>query len=155
MAEARVGRRLPQALRVEIVEVAPVAFVPGGRGMVVVDAGGRPLPFDPARPSAVGGLDLPVAVTADSALVGLLARVAEVDPTLFRQVTTARRTGRNRGDCLLEFGSRRVWLRPDAGPEVIQAVVRVTEDLAAKRRVYVELDARYAGQIVVRRRASA
>jgi len=29
----------------------------------------------------------------------------------------------------------------------------VAQDLAAKRRPYAELDARYAGQVVVRRRA--
>jgi hypothetical protein len=33
-------------------------------------------------------------------------------------------------------------------------VVLVAQDLAARERPYVELDARYAGQVVVRRRRS-
>ena len=57
------------------------------------------------------------------------------------------------GDVVLELGTRRVLLARDAGPEVIQAVVLVAQDLAAKARPYAELDARFAGQVVVRRRS--
>jgi hypothetical protein len=53
---------------------------------------------------------------------------------------------------LLELGPRRVLLRPDAGPEVIRGVALVAQDLAAKGRPYAELDARFAGQVVVRRK---
>src|SRR6266568_2686799 len=60
-----------------------------------------------------------------------------------------------RGGVLLEVGPHRVLVGRDAGPEVIRAVVLVSQDLAAKRRAYVELDARFAGQVVVRRRATA
>ena len=74
-----------------------------------------------------------------------------VDAGLYQEITVARRL--TRGDVALELGSRRVLLGRDAGPEVIQAVVLVAQDLAAKRRPYAELDARYAGQVVVRRRA--
>jgi hypothetical protein len=56
---------------------------------------------------------------------------------------------------LLEIGHRRVLVARDAGPEVIRAVVLVAQDLAARGRAYVELDARFAGQVVVRRRATA
>ena len=159
VADARVIRRLPAALRVIVREVEPTAFVPrpggsgeeglGGRGLVVVDAEARALPFDPARPEGGSVLDLPIAETADRGVLGVLARVQAVDPALFQEITTARRVGR--GDVLLEMGSRRVLLGRDAGPEVIRAVVLVAEDLAAKARPYVELDARYAGQVVVRR----
>ncbi|HET7791081.1 MAG TPA: FtsQ-type POTRA domain-containing protein [Gemmatimonadales bacterium] len=149
VAEARVVRRLPGALQVVVREAVPAAFVPGARGLEVVDAAGRALPFDPTR----AGLDLPVAATADSAVVGTLALVESVDPTLYQDVTAARRTAR--GDVLLEIGARRVLLARDAGPEVIRAVVLVAQDLAAKSRPYAELDARFAGQVVVRRRAGA
>src|SRR2546425_1245767 len=57
-----------------------------------------------------------------------------------------------RGDVLLESGARRVLVRRDAGPEVIRAVVTVAQDLAAKGRPYAELDARFAGQVIVRRK---
>ncbi len=151
VAEARVVRRLPAALAVELTEVEPAALVPGSRGasLVAVDAAGRALPFDPART----GLDLPVAASADSGVAGVLALIQAVDPALFHTITSAR--GFARGDVLLELGPRRVLLSRDAGPEVIRAVVLVAQDLAARGRPYVELDARFAGQVVVRRKPSA
>ena len=152
VADARVARRLPAALKVIVREVEPVALVPGAGGLVAVDAGGRPLPFDPAR-AAGGGLDLPIAQVADSGIVQVLARIQAFDPVLFQDIDAARRFGA-RGDVLLELGSHRVLLARDAGPEVVQAVVLVARDLAAKARRYAELDARYAGQVVVRRKAS-
>ncbi len=162
VADARIARRGSSTLQVTVREVTPVALVPsppGGR-LVVVDAGGRPLPFDPAR----AGLDLPIAQTADSAVVAVLAVVQAVDPALFQAVTSARPYGR--GDVLLEVraggaggagrggragDARRVLLARHAGPEVIRAVVLVAQDLAARARPYAELDARYAGQVIVRR----
>jgi cell division septal protein FtsQ len=155
VADARVTRRLPAALKVIVQEVEPVALVPaGGGGRGAVDAGGGPLPFDPARAAGGGGLDLPIAQVADSGIVQVLARIQAFDPVLFQDIDAARRFGA-RGDVLLELGSHRVLLARDAGPEVVQAVVQVARDLAAKARRYAELDARYAGQVVVRRKASA
>ena len=153
VAVARVVRHLPAALKVIVREEEPVAFVPGLRGgggdLAVVDARGRVLPFDPART----GLDLPLAATADSGVLAVLALIQSVDAVLFQEITAARRLG-SRGDVALEWGPRFVLLRRDAGPEVIQAVVLVAQDLALKARPYTELDARYAGQVVVRRRRS-
>lgn len=154
VADARVVRRLPAALKVIVREVEPVALVPGAGGLVAVDATGRTLPFDPARAPGGGGLDLPIAQVADSGIVQVLARIQAFDPVLFQDIDAARRYGA-RGDVLLELGSHRVLLARDAGPEVVQAVVLVARDLAAKARRYSELDARYAGQVVVRRKASA
>ncbi len=148
VADARVVRRLPGSLKVIVREVEPVAFVPGRgtRELSVVDGEARALPYDPSRRA----LDLPVAASADSALVALLALVRAVDPTLFEEITTARTSRR---DVVLELGRRRLLLARDAGPEVIRAVVLVTQDLASRSRRYAELDARYAGQVVVRRTA--
>jgi cell division septal protein FtsQ len=148
VADARVTRRLPAALKVMVREVEPIALVPGARGLTAVDAEGRPLPFEPAR----SGLDLPVAAEADTQVVGLLARIRAVDPALFQDITTARTSARR--DAVLELGTRRLLLARDAGPEVIESVVLVAQDLAARGRRYAELDARYAGQVVVRRRVS-
>ena len=50
--------------------------------------------------------------------------------------------------------AHRVLLRRDAGPDVIRAVVLVGQDLAATGREYTELDARFAGQVVVRQRVA-
>src|SRR5438128_126503 len=153
VAEVRVVRRLPAVLSVELRGVEPAALVVAprgsGRGLVAVDAAGRPLPFDPAR----SGLDLPIAVSGDSGVVAVLALIQSVDPALFQTITGARAFAR--GGVLLEIGPHRVLMGRDAGPEVIRAVVLVSQDLAAKRRAYVELDARFAGQVVVRRRATA
>ncbi len=120
-----------------------------------VDADARALPFD------LTSLDLPIVRSggggADSDVVGLLARVQAVDPALFQTIDAARRTETSRGDVLLELsgeGAHRVLLSRDAGPEVIEAVVMVARDLAAKARPYAELDARFAGQVVVRRRGA-
>ena len=151
VAEARVSRRPPGSLQVIVREVEPVALVPapkGGRGLAAIDAAGRILPFDPTRE----GLDLPIAQTADSGVAQVLARIQAFDPGLFHDIDAARRIGR--GDVLLELGSHRVLLARDAGPEVVQAVVLVARDLAAKTRRYAELDARYAGQVVVRQRSA-
>ncbi|MGH7605921.1 MAG: cell division protein FtsQ/DivIB [Gemmatimonadales bacterium] len=155
VADARVARRLPAALKVIIREVAPVALIAAPRGnLVVVDGEGRTLPFDPARSGgSSAGMDLPVVQSADSGVVGVLARIQAVDPALFQAIDAARRLGRERGDVLLEFGSYRVLLARDAGPQVVQAVALVARHLAAQARPYVELDARYAGQVVVRRKS--
>lgn len=149
---ASISRRLPGALRVTVRETEPAALVAaaGNGALRVVDAAGRVLPYDPAR----SGVDLPVAASDDSVVTGVLALVRSLDPTLFAAITSARRL--SRGGVALELdGGRRVLVGRDAGPDVIEAVVLVEQDLAARRRPYAELDARYAGQVVVRRKVSA
>ncbi len=150
VARARVVRHLPAALTIDVQEVEPAALMPApdGKRLEVVDAAGRALPFDPAR----SGLDLPIAARGDSGAVGVLALIQAVDPALYQTINGARALPH--GDVLLELGSRRVVLRRDAGPEVIRAVVLVAQDLAAQGHPYVELDARFAGQVVVRQRAT-
>lgn len=149
VADASVSRRPPGSLKVIVREIEPVALVMSRRGALQpVDADGRALPFD------VASLDLPVVQAADSGVVGVLARVQAFDPALFQTIDAARRTATPRGGVLLELGPHRVLLSSDAGPEVIQAVMLVVRDLAAKARPYAELDARFDGQIVVRRRGT-
>ncbi len=152
IADARVVRRFPGALKVIVREVEPVALVPGAAGgpLTVVDSGGHALPYDPSRV----GLDLPVAASLDSGLVAVLALVQSVDPALFETISSARPL-RGGSDVVLQMGAKRVLLGRDAGPDVIRALGRVTEDLAARERPYAELDARYAGQVVVRKSAGA
>jgi hypothetical protein len=149
VADVHVGRLLPGTLRVRVTEVEPTAFVaagPHGR-LVPVDPKGEALPFAPGRP-----LDVPIAASADSGLIGVLALVQSVDPTLFAQVTGARML--EEGDVALELGTRDVLLRCDAAAADVVAVELVARDLAARGRRYAELDARIAGQVVVRNRAS-
>ena len=154
VADASVNRRPPGSLKVIVREIEPVALLMGARGALApVDADGRALPFD------LTSLDLPIVRLGgapDSGVFGLLSRVQAVDPALFQTIDAARRTETPRGDVLLELGggAHRVLLSRDAGPEVIAAVVAVARDLAAKARPYAELDARFAGQVVVRRRGA-
>jgi cell division septal protein FtsQ len=150
IADVAVSRRPPASLKVVVRETEPIALVANARGaLTVVDAAARPLPFE------LVGLDLPVVQTGekgDSGVVAVLARIQAVDPALFQTIDAARLI--EGGDVVLELGRHRVLLASDAGPEVIQSVVLVARDLAAKARPYAELDARYAGQIVVRRRGA-
>ena len=148
VADASVIRRPPASLKVIVREVEPVALVANQRGALgAVDADGRALPYE------LGTLDLPVVPAADGGVVGVLARVLAYDPSLYQAIDAARRMDRERGDVQLELGKHRVLLGPNAGPEVIQAVMLVARDLAAKARPYTELDGRYAGQVIVRRRS--
>jgi hypothetical protein len=87
-------------------------------------------------------------------VLGLLARVQVADPAFFQMIDAARGTGSPRGDVVLELGAHRVLFSRDAGPEVIEAVLLVARDLAARARTYAELDARFAGQVIVRRTAT-
>lgn len=140
---ARIGRRLPGTLRLRLEETLPVALTPKGDRMMLVDLNGTELPFDPARSAP----DLPVMLRADSSAARLLDRIRWVEPALFAAVSVAREVD---GDILLDLDGRRVWLRPDASPEMIRAIVAVAEDLAQNGKVYAELDGRYAAQVIVR-----
>src|SRR5438105_5236659 len=95
-------------------------------------------------------------MTRDSELVAVLARSQALDPALFQMIDAARLTEAQNSDVVLELGGgrHRVLLASDASPEVIQSVMLVARDLATKARPYAELDARYAGQIVVPRRGA-
>jgi cell division septal protein FtsQ len=141
-------RRVPGTLRIDIREAAPVALAAGSGGaMTLVDENGHSLPFDPT----ISAPDLPVMSRPDSVVAGLLARVREVDPSLFAQVSSA---WRSRKDVVLQVDSKRYWFRSNASAEAILAVTAVAADLARKGREYMELDGRFAGQVVVRWKAA-
>jgi hypothetical protein len=127
-------------------EEEAVALVPGEAGgpLTVVDGAGRPMPYDPSH----GAPDLPVASSADSDLVSVLALVQSVDPALFESISAARA---DRNTVTLQMKGRRVLVRREVDPEVIRAVQLVARHLTLHGLPYTELDARYAGQVVVRR----
>lgn len=140
---ARVGRRLPATLRVELEEREPVALTPSAAAMRLIDARGRLLPFDPARSAP----DLPVAETPDALVAQLLSRVRELDPELFERVASARR---EQDDVVLDIGGKSLRLRPDASLEDMDLVTAVEAQLAREGKSYRELDGRFAGQVIVR-----
>ena len=143
---AHVGRRLPGTLVVTLQERLPVALVPSGGSLRLMDAAGKVLPFDPSRSAP----DLPVAATAAPQIGRLLASVRRLDPKLFGKVTAARLRGT---DVALTVDGRQFVFRPDASIEEMRAVTLVASDLTAKGQAFSELDGRFAGCVVVRGQA--
>ncbi len=143
LADVVVSRRLPGTLVVTLREAPPIALVMRKDRLWLLGEDARVLPFDPT----VSAPDLPIVRAADSAVTRLLARVRDTDATLFSKVVAGWRAG---DDVVLAVDGQRYWFRPDAPAEVIRAVTLVAQDLEKKGRRYAEVDARFAGQVVVR-----
>jgi cell division septal protein FtsQ len=140
---ALVRRRLPGTLEIVVEEAQPVALVPRGRSLALLDSSGSVLPFDPAATAP----DLPIVASADRAVTRVLASVRLHAPVLFGRIDSARRV---QDDVVLELEGRRLWFGPAVSAEDIRAVMAVAEDLARQGRTYDELDGRFAGQVIVR-----
>ncbi len=145
VVSARAQRRLPATLRLVVIERLPIAFVPGPGGLVPLDGDARPLPYDPSAT----GLDLPLVERPDSVLVRTIALVRASDSLLYHDVDLVRRGAD--GTVILEMGPRQVLVRAFATMFDIQAAEAVRRHLALTGRPYTQLDARYAGWVVVRR----
>lgn len=142
---AEVHRRLPGTLVVEVTEARAVALAPKAGRLTMIGRNGKFLPFDPA----VSAPDLPVVDQPDAVVARVLGRLQELDPELFSRVVTASQV---KGDVLVDLGGRRLWFRPDVTAEVIRAVMAAEQVLGQQGRAWVELDGRFAGQVVVRGR---
>ncbi|HEY9518632.1 MAG TPA: FtsQ-type POTRA domain-containing protein [Gemmatimonadales bacterium] len=140
--EARIARRIPGTLRVTIREAEAVALAERSGRLVLLDARGRVLPFDPTSPAA----DLPLA-DPDPVVAGVLDRVRETDPDLFAGID---RGSRVRQDVVLEVGGGRVFFRGDATEEEIRDLVLIRDLLTRERRSWRELDARFTSRVIVR-----
>jgi cell division septal protein FtsQ len=140
--EARIARRLPGTLRVTIREAEAVALAERSGRLVLLDARGRVLPFDPTSPAA----DLPLA-DPDPIVARVLERVRETDPDLFAGID---RGSRIRQDVVLEVGGGRVWFRADATEEEIRDLVLIRDLLTRERKSWRELDARFTSRVIVR-----
>lgn len=142
--DVRISRRLPGTLVVHISEVPPVAFVPGGAGLVPYDAAGRRLPIDP---TAVD-LDLPVVPVRDVAALRLLGEVREAEPQLFARISDVRRLPR--GELALQVESTNVLGSRDLSAARLSEILPIERDLARRGRRAVELDLRYRDQVIAR-----
>jgi cell division septal protein FtsQ len=147
VVHAEVSRRPPGTLLVTIEEALPVALVPTGNRLQPVDATGKVLPFD----ATVGAEDLPLIRQPDSLVTRFLARLQQVDATLYGRVVAG---WRYQKDIVIQVDNQRYWFRPDATAEAIRAVTAVAQDLARKGRTFAELDGRFAGYVVVRWKAA-
>lgn len=145
VVSARVERRVPGTLRLVLVEKQPIAFAPGPAGLVPLDGDARPLPYDPAAT----GLDLPLVERPDTVLVRALAHVRATDSELYDEVDAVRRG--SGGTVILELGPQRVFLRAFSTTYEIRAAEAVRRHLVLTGRPFAQLDARYAGWVVVRR----
>ncbi len=144
--EARIARRLPGTLRVTVREAEAIALGERNGRLVLLDAQGRILPFDPTSPAA----DLPLA-EADAAVAGVLARVRDTDPDLFAGID---RGSRLKQDVVLEVGGGKVIFRADATGDEIRDLSLIRDWLAREGTSWRELDARFTSRIVVRGRGA-
>ena len=141
---AKAKRRMPGTLTIVVEERVPVAFVPTSTGLLALDAGARPLTYDPTET----GLDLPIVQRADSTLARVLAIVRMADSTLYGYVDAARIGGEDA--VILELGSTEVILRREPTFQEIRAIELVRRHLTATGRLYDELDVRFEGRVIVR-----
>jgi hypothetical protein len=145
IVEAEISRRLPGTLRITVREEMPVAFAPGQQGLVPLDAEAHPLPYDPVQRA----FDLPIVERPDADVTRILGLVRRVDPGLYGEIDGARR---GRGESvILELGTRRVLLSAAADEEDIRDVETVRLHLSRNDESFREIDARFAGWVVVRR----
>jgi hypothetical protein len=159
VADARIERRLPGTVRLELLEAEPVAFARTPE-LTPVDAAGRLLPVDPAA----AGLDLPIlATTGVPGADGLLDEqgqrlavaaglVRHLDPSLLGWISEM--AAGERGDVrwvLRSAGAPQVWLTSAPSPRVLQQVRLTLADLAARGELgrLRRLDARGADQVIV------
>ena len=141
---ARVSRRLPGTLVVEVSEVEPVALAEGPNGLIPLAADAAPLPYD----LETAPVDVPVVQNAEPDLVKALATVQAADANLFRDVGSARS---GRGEIVLELPQGRVRLATPVDPDKVQIVSMVKADIANRGGNWIELDGRFSKWVVVRK----
>ncbi len=143
---ATIVRRLPGTLRITLREASPVALTALTDRLALMDSAGAVLPFDPTRVPA----QLPVA-THDSSVAALLARVKRADRALYERIDTAEL---DHGDVVFTVGTRRIRLRPEAGPNVLHGVSAVIDNLNTSGRPWRGIDARYPNRVFVEKGAA-
>lgn len=163
VAEARIGRRLPDTIVLEIRETLPLAFVRTPE-LQPVDAHGRVLPIAPGTP-----LDLPIldgvtdadangSITsaAHRTLLGTLERIRVAQPALAQWISEVAPAGRADVHLRLRWPEGAEVLLP-ASPttERLDQLALVFADLAAASDTSAELtrlrriDARFRDQVIV------
>lgn len=144
IAAAAVERRLPGTFVVHVVERQPVALVPSAGVLRPADVAGVILPIDLLHVP----LDVPVATSADSALLHLLEGLRKEAPTLYARVTQAQRVGTD--ELRLMLGSLAVRTTPDVTVSRFRDILPVEADLARNHLRAVELDLRFREQVIAR-----
>jgi cell division protein FtsQ len=147
IADARVSRRLPDTLAIEIVERKPAAIWQHAQQLHLIDAGGVIL--EPVKLSAMPNLPLvigPDANVQSTALTALMAAAPRLKPVLDGAVWV----GNRRWD--LKFQSGETLLLPEGEREAAAALRKFAELDAAQRLLGKEMarfDMRNPGQMAV------
>jgi len=140
-----VRRKLPGTLKIVVRERRPMAFVASDSGLLVLDINASPMGYDPAKT----GLDLPFVDRPDPQLLRALMLVRDADAALYDQVEAARL--RPDGTILLELGSKKIMLGAEPSAADVRTILAVRHYLAESGQTFDQLDARFSGQVVVRR----
>ena len=144
IGEVHISRRLPGTLVVTVVEIDPVALVPGNSGFSAYDAQGRRLPLDPSRTP----VDLPILERRDTTVLRLLAEVKAEDPALFARVSEVRRVGRD--ELVLQLVTFTVRAMANVSVDRLAQISSVEQNLLARHAYPLELDLRFKDQVIAR-----
>jgi cell division protein FtsQ len=141
---AKIRRRLPGTIVVEVAERIPVALVPTPAGFDVLDERGVRLPIDPTR----APVDAPILAARDTALVRLLAELRVRVPALYALTSDIRREGRDQ--LLLRLGGLPVRTMADVTVDRLAELLPVRDDLGRRQAAVAELDLRYRDHVIAR-----
>lgn len=148
VADARVSRRLPDTLVIDLVERSPVAVWQRAGGHVLIDASGRPLPD--VAPGAVPGL--PVLVSDQPARdLAAYQRLTAAAPALREQITGGAWVGERRWN--ISFRSGETLLLPEGEARAKDALTEFAQMDGTSRllgRGITRFDMRVPGRLVYR-----
>lgn len=148
IADARVSRRLPDTLVIDIVEREPVAIWQNHGQLMLIDASGRPL--EPVSAEAMPALPLVIGEGANEQEPAY-QRLMVTAPALKPLVRAASWVGDRRWDLLFESGEKLAL--PEGEDAAAKALAKFGALDARDRllgRGYVSFDMRIAGQLVLR-----
>jgi cell division septal protein FtsQ len=141
---AKIRRKLPGTVVVEVTERIPIAFVPTAQGLGVYDERGNALPIDPSKAL----VDAPVLAARDTALLRLLAAIRVELPDLYARVSEVLRVGSDQ--LLLRLDTAPVRAMADVTVDRLGEIAPVEADLARRQLRVAEIDLRYRDQVIAR-----
>lgn len=148
ISEARVSRRLPDTLVIDIIERKPAAIWQHERRLVLIDREGVEL--EPVRLEAMP--DLPLVIGPNANLqTGALSRLLDSVPHLRPQLGGATWIGGRRWD--LRFQSGETLSLPEGEEEALRAIrnfARMDQQTNLLGRGFVRFDMRIPGRFIVR-----
>jgi cell division protein FtsQ len=148
VADARVSRRLPDKLVIDIVERQPAAVWQNAGRLVLIDREGVVLEY--IRLDAMPELPLVIGPAANTQ-TGALSRLLDAAPHLRPQIQSASWVGGRRWD--LRFQSDEVLALPEgeeAARRAVQNFARMDQQTQLLGRGFARFDMRIAGRFIVR-----